>query len=111
EERVTGDLEARRSRSAGVVIEPDVAVRPFGDQVMIAVAVHVDEAVPLADVDAAVLVAAPHVTRYRCTTGVLEVHDVVRAFLHEQVEIAITVNVDELRPRHVEAAQERMGEL
>ena len=34
----------------------------------------------------------------------------LRIFLHEQIEVAVGVDVDELRPWHVEAAEERQIE-
>lgn len=34
-------------------------------------------------------------------------HEPVRGFLNEQIQVAVPVDVDELRPRDVESAQER----
>ncbi len=34
----------------------------------------------------------------------------LRVFLHEQIEVAVGVDVDELRPRHVEAAEKGQRE-
>src|SRR5690606_8663523 len=40
-------------------------------------------------------------------TGVLEEHDRGRVLLHEYIKIAVTVDVHELRTRHIESAEER----
>ena len=106
-----GGRELRGGLRAGVAVQPDVAERLLGEEVDVAVGVDVDEAVPLTGFEALVLAGAPLVARRGERAGVLEEPDRVLVFLHEQVEVAVGVDVDELRPRHVETAEERQRVL
>src|SRR5690606_26014803 len=106
EQGVGHHRELRHARGAGVAPGANQREARLTEQVPEAIAIEVDEAVPLADVDVLETVGAPGPP----VTDTLEVLDLARAFLHEQVEVTVTVDVDQLRPGHVETAQERRGD-
>ena len=107
-ERVHGEAEARRAGRAFVPEIADVAVSFLGEEVEVAVGVEVEEAIPLADVEVVEAVGAPHVPGGFGRAGVLEELDRAGDLLHEEVEVAVAVDVDELRAGDVEAAEEGM---
>jgi hypothetical protein len=51
-QRIGGNDEPRRVARTGVAIVTDVAERRLGEEIVQAVAIHIHESVPLADVDA-----------------------------------------------------------
>ena len=89
----------------------DVAERLLGQEIEIAVGVHVGEAVPLSHVDVAVLGAVRDEAGQAVALALaLEEGDAAGHFLQEQVEIAVAVGVHQLGPRGVEPAVERQLE-
>ncbi len=74
----TGILERRRRPASRVPVVADVAERQLGQQVLIAVAVEIDESVPLADLEVLIPIGAPFVFRRLRGARVLEEPDGVR---------------------------------
>ena len=91
--------------AADVPVPADVAERLLAKQVRVPVAVEIDEAIPLADFQVLIAVGAPLVLRRRRFAGVLEEPHEVGVFLDEQIEIAVGVDIDELRARNIETAE------
>ena len=87
---------------------PDQAERQLADEIEVAVRVEIDEAVPLADVQVLKPIGPPGVRGRLRRSGVLEVPELIGVLLQEQIEIAVAVDVDELRPRHVQPAEKRL---
>jgi hypothetical protein len=103
-------LESRGLLCAGISKEQDVAERLFSQQVQVAVRIQIDEAIPLADVEVLIAIGPLLVLRRRRLADVLEEPDLVPELLEKQIEIAVGIDVGELRPRNVEAAKEGDGE-
>jgi hypothetical protein len=105
-ERVGDGHEARPGVGAAVLPGLDHAVLRFAQQVEVAVVVEVREPVPLPDVEPLVAVGPPLESHFG-PRGALEQDQLTCRLLDEQVEVRVAVEVDELRPRHVEAPEER----
>ncbi len=102
-EAVGREHEARLGGRALVAVVADVAEELLAQDVHVPVAVEVDEAIPLADLEVVVAIGAPH--EGRRAPDVLEEHHLARRLLHEQVVVAVAVDVHELRSRDVEPAE------
>src|SRR5262249_24046233 len=113
DDRTTVDVADRVAQCDGlwlgacpfVVPDADVAGQQLCEQVRLAVVVHVDESKPLAEIEILKTVRAPD----PLVSDALEINELTRALLHEEIGLAVAVDVDELRPRHIEAAEERGG--
>jgi hypothetical protein len=106
-QRVLRQLELRGARRAGVVVVAQVAVRLLGEEVHQPVAVEVHEAEPLPDGEVTVVAGAPcEVGGGAGGGGIFEEHDLPAFLLEKEVLRTVLVDVDNLRTRHVEAAQE-----
>ena len=95
---------ARGAGAAVVAVVADVAVRLLGQQVEVAVEVHVNKAEPLADRQLLVVVGDPAVA----AVVVPKEHHAVGSLLQEEVEITVAIRVRELRAWEIESAQEGM---
>jgi hypothetical protein len=102
-ERVGGEGERRRGGGALVAIVAHAANRLLAQQVGVAVRIQIAEPKPLPHVQPAILVRLPD----EAPVGFLEKRDTVCALLHEQIVVAVVVNIYELRSRATQAAQER----
>ena len=104
EHKVRGLPRARR-RLISIVL--DVAVWLLGQEVEIPILIHVGKAVPLAHVEIAVAGGAEskggQPTRFSTP---LEQRDLPGYLLHEEIEIAVSVGIYQLRPRRIEPAVE-----
>ena len=107
-QRVGGEHEPVGAPRAVVAIVLDVAERLLGEEVEIAVGVHVGEAIPLAHVEPAVLRRVRNRNRGRPSglAVALVERDAAGHFLHEEIEVAVAVGVHQLGARGVEAADE-----
>ena len=114
-DRLTGDIpngisNGGKDRGLGRTVVAEVlhiAEAPLAQKVEITVAVEVDEAGPLPHRQVLISVRAPHELRSGRSADVLEQHQLVRAFLKEEVDVPITVDVGELGTGHVEATEKR----
>src|SRR4029453_2686757 len=102
-----GILEARRRPGADVAIHPHVAERQLRQEVDVAVAIEIDEAIPLPDLEVLVAVRSPFVLRGLRAAGILEELERRAVFLDEEIVITVRVDIDELRPRDGEAREKR----
>ena len=84
-----------------------VAERPFGQQIEVAIAVEIEEATPLADLQVLKPIGAPYEAGLAGRSEVLEVNELTGALLEEEVQVSVPVEVGELGPGHVQSAQER----
>ena len=110
-QRVGREYETVGAALPIVPVVLDVAERLLGEEIEIAVGVHVGEAVPLSHVDVAVLGAARDEAGQAVALAVaLEESDAAGHFLQEQIEIAVTVGVHQLGTGGVEPAVERQLE-
>ena len=89
-----------------VPIQTHVAERLFGEEVSVAVAVHIYEPVPLPDVKVRELSWSPVVSASRGRLLRLEKEELVVCILYEKVLISVRIDVDELRTRNVEPTEE-----
>ena len=69
--------------------------------------IDVGQLVPLADVQIVKVIGTPDEARCCLCTRVLEEPECAGQFVHEQIEIAVAINVGKLRTRHVQSAQKR----
>ena len=102
EQRVGCDDESRRGTCTDVAVVADIAERRFGEQIDEAVAIDIGEAVPLPDVEILIAVGL----QLPASGGPLKQREIVRVLLNEQVIHAVAVDIDELRARVLEAAEE-----
>ena len=107
-ERIDRERERGLLGRAFVAKNLDVAEDVLAQQVVVAVLIEIDEAIPFAHFDVVVMIGSPDVAGLGGCADVLEEHQLPRHLLHEQVEVAVGVDIDELGARQVEAAQERM---
>ena len=84
-----------------------IAEAPLAQKVEITIVVEVDEAGPLPHRQVLISVCTPYELKPVRPADVLEQHQLVRTFLKEEVDVPITVDVDELWTWHVEATKKR----
>jgi hypothetical protein len=107
-QRVGREDEAIGAALSVVSVVLDVAEGLLGEEIEVAVGVHVGETVPLAHVDVAVPRSARHEPGQAVAlTVTLEEGDASGHFLDEQIQITVPVRVHQLRTGRVEPALER----
>src|SRR5437899_452127 len=97
-QRVCGDDECRRRAGANIPIVADVAERRLGKQVVAPIAVQVDEAIPLADVDVLEAISGQR----PASSALLKQLELSRILLHKEIEAAVAVDVQQLGARMIE---------
>ena len=105
-EGVRDEFEYGPARRAGVPIELHVAEGGLREEVPVSVRVDIHEAEPLSDLEVRVRLRPPGVEPSVRRVLALEEQQAVRRLLHEEVEVAVSVDVHPLRAGHVEAAEE-----
>jgi hypothetical protein len=107
-QRVGDEHEAVGASPALVAVVLDVAERLLRQEIEVAIAVHVGEAIPLTHVDVSIPRRPQREPRQAVPLAVpVEQRDPSGDLLQEQIEVAVSIGIHELRPGRVEPGEER----